>query len=72
VTHFAAVVRNQKKLVSVNQATLKPTIKIYSSSGKQLNEITVLNSRSNFQWTRGTQVVAIGWTENEHMIIVDE
>ncbi|KAI8923450.1 Vps16, N-terminal region-domain-containing protein [Entophlyctis helioformis] len=57
-----ATIRNDRKIVAVQAVTVRPTLQIYTSSGKLLNQ---------FQWDKG-RLVAMGWTGKERLVCVME
>ncbi|KAJ3299233.1 hypothetical protein HK104_009629 [Borealophlyctis nickersoniae] len=56
------MIRNDKKILSLQNQNLKPVMYIYTSSGKLINQ---------FQWDKG-RIINIGWTNTEHLICVLE
>ncbi|CAO3625786.1 unnamed protein product [Cunninghamella echinulata] len=58
-----AMIRDDKKVLLLQkQQPIKPTIYVYTASGKLIDQI---------QWDKG-RIVALGWTESEQLIVVTE
>ncbi|KAI9307957.1 hypothetical protein BJ944DRAFT_129784 [Cunninghamella echinulata] len=58
-----AMIRDDKKVLLLQkQQPIKPTIYMYTASGKLIDQI---------QWDKG-RIVALGWTESEQLIVVTE
>ncbi|KND02893.1 tethering complex subunit VPS16 [Spizellomyces punctatus DAOM BR117] len=57
-----AMIRDDKKILSLQNQTIKPVMHIYTSSGKLINQ---------FQWDKG-RIVGMGWTNTEHLICILE
>ncbi|KAI9106064.1 Vps16, N-terminal region-domain-containing protein [Phlyctochytrium arcticum] len=57
-----AMIRDDKKILSLQSQTVKPVMHLYTASGKLLNQ---------FQWDKG-RIVEMGWTNTEHLMCVLE
>ena len=57
-----ALIRNPKKIVTVHSQTKRPTMFIYTSSGKLI---------SQFVWEKGN-IVGLSWAKNEILVCVVE
>ncbi|KAJ3186648.1 hypothetical protein HDU85_007468 [Gaertneriomyces sp. JEL0708] len=55
-----AMIRNDRRLMTLQNQSIKPVIHIYTSSGKLI---------SQFQWDKG-KIVGMGWTNTEHLMCV--
>ncbi|KAI8809803.1 Vps16, N-terminal region-domain-containing protein [Cladochytrium replicatum] len=57
-----AIIRNDKKVLSLQSQNVKPVMYIYTSSGRLINQ---------FQWDKG-RIVGMGWTNTELLVCVLE
>lgn len=58
-----AMIRDDKKVLLLQkQQPIKPTVYMYTSAGKLIEQI---------QWEKG-RIIALGWTKQEELVIVTE
>jgi hypothetical protein len=76
------MIRDDKKVLLLQkQQPIKPTIYMYTSAGKLIEQIQVLFpeiilSKSmhidfSLQWDKG-RIVALGWTDQEQLVVVTD
>ena len=73
---LSAMIRDEKKVLLVNQGNLRPTFFIYTSAGKLISSFVVLLCLkvlliSIFKWEKG-RLVDFGWTHQEKLVCILE
>ncbi|KAJ3195190.1 hypothetical protein HK101_000900 [Irineochytrium annulatum] len=58
-----AIIRNDRKLMTLHNQSVKPVLHIYTGAGGLLYQIP---------WEKGGRIVGMGWSNTEHLVCVTE